>query len=344
MINVQELKQKAIAYLERNGPTIPVRIARELKVDPMWAGAILSELLQHHNIKFTSMKVGSTPIYYLEGQEKQLEKFADEHLKDIPKQTYLLLKKEIVLDDAMQNPQTRVALRSLKDFAVMFNNNGRIMWRYAFATEEEVDEGLGISKNTAEEESEGKEENNRSVINGDDSGSQNEQSKIDELGGRGSTILTNKANNKQNASSELRNEDPEAPEEKNEEAEEESEGKQPENIFEETKGETTDAEEKSLLELVGPKLEKLNIKILEETDVKKKELKLLGRMNGPLGETEILIMAKDKKSLTEKDFEKIFEQIKEEKKQVLLFTTGEIAKKAIEPYRDYKHLIKVRPL
>ena len=96
--------------------------------------------------------------------------------------------------------------------------------------------------------------------------------------------------------------------------------------------------------MVGPKLEKLNIKILEETDVKKKELKLLGRMNGPLGETEILIMAKDKKSLTEKDFEKIFEQIKEEKKQVLLFTTGEIAKKAIEPYRDYKHLIKVRPL
>ena len=98
MINVQELKQKAIKYLEINGPTIPVRIGKELGVDPMWAGAILSELLQHHNIKFTSMKVGSTPIYYLEGQEKQLEKFADEHLKDIPKKAYLLLKQKIILN------------------------------------------------------------------------------------------------------------------------------------------------------------------------------------------------------------------------------------------------------
>jgi DNA-binding Lrp family transcriptional regulator len=278
MIDVQELKQKALSYLEKNGPTIPVRIARELNIDPMWAGAILSELLQHHNVKLSSMKVGSTPIYLLEGQEQGLEKFANEHLKGIPKEAYLLLQKEKLLKDAEQEPQTRVALRSLRDFAVMFDKDGEAYWKYAFATEEEL-------KEPDVEES---------------------------------------------------------PEEEIEEEAEPEEEKKVEEIFEEAEEEETN--QPSLLERVKEKLEKLNIKILEETDIKKRELKILGRMQGNLGETEVLIMAKDKKSLTDKDFEKIFEIISEEKKLVLLFTTGEIAKKSIESYRKYKNLIRVRPL
>jgi hypothetical protein len=293
MLNVQELKEKAVSFLEKNGPTIPVRIGKELDVDPMWAGAILSELLQHHNVKFSSMKVGSTPIYYLEGQEQQLEKFADEHLKGIPKETYLKLKKNKFLEDKTQDPQTRVALRSLKDFAIMFNNDGEIFWKYAFTPEDEIRELFGeTTKDEQEEEAP--------------------------------------------ESEEVEEEKPEIPEPKK------IEEKQPEDIFE--KEEKLEEPKESILDLVKKRLEKLNIRLLEETDVKKREFTGLGRMNGPLGETEILIIAKDKKNITDKDLEKIFEQIKEQKKQVLLFTTGEIAKKSIEAYRDYKDLIRIKPL
>jgi hypothetical protein len=229
-------------------------------------------------------------------------------LKDTPKKAYLLLKEKKILDDAIQDPQTRVALRSLKDFAVMFNKEGRIMWKYAFAkeeveeTEEEVEK---VKEDKTDLDSQTPEKNSDSQISEPSSPKKVEKTS-EFLGGESET----------------------------------NDEKKVEPIFEEDGQE----EKEDLLTRVKQKLEKLNIKILEETDVKKRELKLLGRMQGNLGETEILIIAKDKKSLTEKDFEKIFEIIKQEKKLTLLFTTGEIAKKSIESYREYKNLIRVRPL
>ena len=289
---MKNLKERAIKYLEENGPSIPVRLSKELGVDPIWAGAILSELIQMHQIKLSSMKVGSTPIYYLDGQEEQLEKFADEHLKDTPKQAYLLLKKELTLDDATQEPQIRVALRSLRDFAIMSNENGRITWKYAFAKEKAPEP----------------EEDKENIIE-----------KPDE---------------------EVVEEDTIEPEKEigDEEETRAEETKEVENIFEE------EPEKEDLLTRVKGALEELNIKLLEETDVKKREFMGLGRMQGLLGETEILIIAKDKKSINDKDLEKIFQEITEQKKQVLLLTTGELAKKSIEAYRNYKNIIKIKQI
>ncbi|MBT7706687.1 hypothetical protein HN747_04535 [archaeon] len=331
MINVQELKKKAITYLENNGPTIPVRIGKVLGVDPMWAGAILSELLESHQAKFTSMKVGSTPIYYLAGQEIQLEKFADEHLKEMPKKAYLLLKEKKVLDDAMQEPQIRVALRSIKDFAAMFNHNGRILWRYTLCPDNEIEAIVsGESKEESGQEAvkqdvaEDKSEEEPTL---DESTVQDEETDA-EVKEESNEIIKDEAGKDVGADV--------GSEEVEETLSEPEEEKKVEDIFE--------GPQEELLDKVKKHLEKLNIKLLEETDVKKREFLGLGRMQGPLGETEILILAKDKKNITDKDLEKIFERIKIDKKQVLLFTTGEIAKKSVESYRDYKNLIRVRPL
>ena len=271
MINMQELKQKAISYIEQQGPTIPVRLAKELGVDPIWAGAILSEMIQHHNVKITSMKVGSTPIYYLEGQESQLEKFAEEHLKGIPKEAYLLLKKEGVLKDSEQEPQIRIALRSLKDFAIKTEKEGLILWQYYLF------EGGNLNSETIEEI--------KSI----------EKTELTEEIPSGEEIKSLKP-------------------------------------------------EKNLVTLITQKLDSLNIKLIEKTDIKKREFFGRGRMQGVLGEEELLIIAKDKKNITEKDIEKMFEKMKNEKKRILLLTTGEIAKKSVGFYRSYKNLIKIKSL
>jgi hypothetical protein len=247
MIDVQELKSKAMKYLEESGPTIPVRIAKELKIDPIWASAILSELLNQQNVKFTSMKVGSTPIYYLVGQEKQLEKFADEHLKGIPKEAYLKLKENKFLEDKTQDPQTRVALRSLKDFATMFHRGGEIFWKYAFVSDNEIRELL--EENTDDKQGEEKlTEKAETIEETQEDSAQNEKIQVE----------TKK--------------------------EEEPAQKEVEDIFEKSDSEEN---KESLLDLVKEKLEKSNIKLIEETDVKKREFTGLGRMQGVLGETEI---------------------------------------------------------
>ena len=72
---------------------------------------------------------------------------------------------------------------------------------------------------------------------------------------------------------------------------------------------------------------------------KKKEFLGIGRIEFPLGEMEILIMGKDKKKISEKDLEKILEKARESSKIVLLFSNGEIDKKAKEYYREIKNII-----
>lgn len=84
------------------------------------------------------------------------------------------------------------------------------------------------------------------------------------------------------------------------------------------------------------------IKILEETEVKKKEFLGIGRIDSKLGETEILVLAKDKKKITSKDLLKVEELIVEYKRIAILFSNGELDKKAIEDYRKLKNIIFIK--
>jgi len=45
MIDVQEKKNKIISFLKVSGPSLPVRIAKVIEMDPVFASAISSELL-----------------------------------------------------------------------------------------------------------------------------------------------------------------------------------------------------------------------------------------------------------------------------------------------------------
>jgi hypothetical protein len=147
MIDIQEKKKKIISFLENNGPSLPVRIAKTIGMDPVFASAIVSELLGTKEVKTSSMKIGSSPLYLIPGQEKRLEEHT-ENLKSVEKDAYLKLKEKKIIKDEQEVPAIRVALRNIKDFAIPFKFQEKIMWKYAFTPNEEIQRLLSPTKRT----------------------------------------------------------------------------------------------------------------------------------------------------------------------------------------------------
>ncbi len=155
MIDVNDVKNRIIGYLEENGLSLPVRIAKAVKMEPVFTSAILSELLNSKKVKCSNFRLGSSCFYFLRGQESGLEMVGDEHLKGVEKDVFLLLRDNKVLKDSEQAPAVRVALRSLKDFAIPFKFEEEVYWRYSLIDREEIRnkmEGKVLVKNEIIEE------------------------------------------------------------------------------------------------------------------------------------------------------------------------------------------------
>ncbi|MDP3881423.1 MAG: FaeA/PapI family transcriptional regulator [Nanoarchaeota archaeon] len=131
-------KEIIMAHINKNGPSLPVHLARAANLSILFASAFLSELYSEGKIKMSNMKVGSSSLYYIQGQEQQLENFID-YLNQKEKEAFHLLKSKRILVDSEQTPPIRVALRAIKDFAiplrVKVNEEEKLMWKY-FALEE----------------------------------------------------------------------------------------------------------------------------------------------------------------------------------------------------------------
>jgi hypothetical protein len=136
MQNASEIKEKILKIIEQSGPSLPVKIASNLGLSPLFASAFLSELLSQKNLKISYLRVGNSPVYFIPGQEPKLESFS-EHLKSKEKEAFLFLKENKFLKDEEQQPAIRVALRAIKDFAIPFENKGVFFWRYFVIPESE---------------------------------------------------------------------------------------------------------------------------------------------------------------------------------------------------------------
>ncbi len=132
-----QIKERIISLIQNNGPSLPVQIANNTGLSILFASAFLSELFGDKTIKMSHLRVGSSPLYFLHGQEPQLEKFS-QYLKSKEKEAFLILQEKKILKDSEQHPAIRVALREIKDFAFSFEKNGEIYWRY-FLVEEPND-------------------------------------------------------------------------------------------------------------------------------------------------------------------------------------------------------------
>ena len=145
------LKEKIIFIIKTRGPSLPAHIAGETGMNILFSSAFLSELISERKLKTSNLRVGSSPLYLIPGQEPLLEKSAH-HLKSKEKEAFELLNQRKFLLDSEQEPAIRVALRAIKDFAIPFEKNNEIIWRYLTVPESEFQKDKKIEKQEVKKE------------------------------------------------------------------------------------------------------------------------------------------------------------------------------------------------
>ncbi len=138
---------------------MPSKVAKNIGTDILIASAHLSVLASQGKIKISQLKVGGSPLYFLPGQEDKLYQFAAGNIN--PKELTVLdrLKEERVLREIDLDLLSKVALRSLKDFAtplyVTVKSKREVFWRWHLLSTEDTKQAIGeiLSQQLSSEES-----------------------------------------------------------------------------------------------------------------------------------------------------------------------------------------------
>jgi hypothetical protein len=338
MVNAILVKNRIIDIIKRRGPSLPIQIAKEVGLNSLFVSAFLSELSNEKKLRISSLKVGGSPLYFLEGQTEQLEKF---HRYMHPKESeaFLLLKNNKVLKDSLQDPAIRVALRSIKDFSVGFTNDNEIYWRYILVPESEVEKLFSDKKQDIKIEEKIKKESiedmsKQAIAN-------IEQPEIE---------VKNKP--EKNTEKETVTKTEEIKKEKKSrqtilKIKEEDKGKQEflnplvEKLDEKPKKEKPKSE--FALKTISY-LEKNGFRIIEEIEYSKKEYLCISEFDTELGPISFLTLAKDKKSVSEEDLRKLLSDSQRKPIPALFISPGEMNKKAKEYQEKYYSILKYKKM
>ena len=146
-----EYRDKILA-LVRNNPVLPINVAKSLNVNTIMAGAMLSEMSGKGLLKISALKIGSSPLYYLPGNEVQLLNHL-ESMNEKDRRTVEKLKKEKVIRGSDADPLTQVSLAKIKDFArplnVAYQDKQETFWKWFDVPDTEAEEN---AKTEAERE------------------------------------------------------------------------------------------------------------------------------------------------------------------------------------------------
>jgi len=151
-------QDKILQFLRTVGPTIPSKVAKNISTDILFASAHLSDLSAQGKVKISNLKIGGTPLYYLPGQESELFNFAHNNLN--PKDFVVLqkLKEEKILRESTLDLLSKVALRSLKDFAIPLivnaEDKSELFWKWHLLSDDETNKIIGAILNPGEKKEE----------------------------------------------------------------------------------------------------------------------------------------------------------------------------------------------
>jgi len=355
--NLENMKQKIYEYIEVHGPSLPIKLATYFKKDSIIVSAFLAELLGDKKIVLSNLRVGNSPLYYIRGQEFQLEKFS-EYLGSKEKEAFGLLKEKEVLEDGKLVPAIRVAIRGIKDFAFPLEYDDKLYWRYLKINDQNAidlinNEGKLVNKNEKEKQNEKQEDDDEKqetekepkqlVEKGLETQEVTEEPRIKGIEiEKKQTEFIEKPVTK-NAVEEVvkdiigKSEDKETKDEIKEEIEEVSEEK---DLVKPKKIPKSKVKEKSDFVFdVEEFLEKNDFILDNEIDFKKKEYNAHVKVDSQLGKIKMLCIAKDKKSINENDLNVALQKGNEKKLPVLLIARGEPNKKALERLEEIGNLV-----
>lgn len=135
---LENIPKEKVLGVVKQGPTIPQKIVKIVGGDTMLIGAILSTMISTGEVKYSSLKIGGSPIYYVQEHEPKLEEFLN-NLSEKDQKTARLLKEKKVLKDSEQDPLIRVSLKTIKDFAKPFEIEKQLFYRYFLFPKEEAE-------------------------------------------------------------------------------------------------------------------------------------------------------------------------------------------------------------
>lgn len=147
-MTVMQDQDKILYFLRVVGPTLPSKVAKNINSEILIASAHLSDLAAQGKVKISHLKIGGSPLYYLPGQEDQLYHFAAGNLN--PKDYLVLerLKQEKVLREKDIDLLSKVALRSLQDFAIPLHvtvaGNKELFWKWHLLSDKEMTSAIKL--------------------------------------------------------------------------------------------------------------------------------------------------------------------------------------------------------
>ncbi len=135
-------EDQILMFIRSSGPTIPSKVAKVIKTEILIAAAHLSDLSSRGKVKVSSLKWGGSPLYYVPGQEHLLYDFAKSNLNPKDFNVLEMLHNEKVLRESELELLPKVALRSLKDFAVPLQvttaDKTELFWKWHLLTNQEA--------------------------------------------------------------------------------------------------------------------------------------------------------------------------------------------------------------
>ncbi|MBU1973956.1 MAG: hypothetical protein KKH52_01010, partial [Nanoarchaeota archaeon] len=134
-------------FLRAAGPVLPAKVAKNINESILIASAHLADLVSQGKVKLTNLKVGGSPLYYLAGQEEQLHQFAAGNMNQKDYHVLEKLKTVLVLRENNLDTLSKVALRSLKDFAfplhVTIQGKRELFWKWYLLSEQDTNNYIG---------------------------------------------------------------------------------------------------------------------------------------------------------------------------------------------------------
>lgn len=323
---LDKYKEKIISFLNSRGPSLPIEIAKNLGVSTIFASAFLSELFNEKKIKMSTMRVGSSPLYYLSGQEKQLENFI-QYLNQREREAFYLISQQKVLMDEKQPPVVRVALRAINDFAIPIKvkrgESAVLFWRYHLCSEDEVIE-------LASRLLEGEQKKEFAKDNSIEESAVFQTKEIYSLVPKDEQKIQKEVEvsaDSSKASFEL-------------ETQKEFEKKEvKKKIVKSLVKEESDFAKKVKKHILGKNFE--FVKILSE---KKRELVAVVSVETFFGKQDFLLVAKDKKTVSDNDLALAHQSAQNEKMPCLFVSPGELNNRAKEHLKAWRNLIKLEKI
>jgi hypothetical protein len=148
-------QDKILAFIQSTGPTLPAKVAKQIGTDILIASAHLADLTSQRKVRISNLKVGGSPLYFLDGQQDKLYAFVEGNTN--PKNIDVLdrLREEKVLQEKNLDLLAKVALRSLKDFAVPLQvrtqSGVELFWKWHLLPKEETNISIGLILKPKEE-------------------------------------------------------------------------------------------------------------------------------------------------------------------------------------------------